>query len=85
MIQKHVQGVLVEVVEKQFMDGGKGYFCTLLTPTDTLVQFWAPSAFEGKLVEHSVERYTDALSQSFVLRRRIFDGKEKLALVEITA
>jgi len=83
MLTKKIRGILVEKTEKHFEDGGKGYFCQMISEDDQIVSFWAPSGIGELLTEKSVEKYEEGEAETFVLRRRVFGGQEKLSLVEV--
>lgn len=85
MLTKRESVIVVEKREKVFEDGGKGYFITAVQEDGKVIQFWAPGAMGEELVEHDADKWVDHMAIRVVLRRRVWNGVEKLSLVEWSA
>jgi len=86
MLIESFSAVLVEKREKQFPDGGKGWFCVLLKEDETLVQAWLPSGVSGaeNLESCDVERYRVDCAGFFRVSKRIWNNETKRTIVDFT-
>lgn len=76
------RGVLVDKYEKQFADGTRGFYCTIVTEERALKSFWCPESEEHFIGEaQEVEEYRPDLARDFRLRAKEWNGKTKYTLV----
>jgi len=79
-----VKGVVVEKIEKTFDDGSGGSIVIILKEDNTLLQFWANREFDDSIPEPiDTEEYDAADAHTFMIRTKMWDGKEKRHLVEV--
>jgi len=83
MLTKTVEIIVVGKREKVFEDGGKGYWVDAVDSAGKMMNFWVPGENGEVLEVHDVEKWDASLAITVVLRRRVWNGQEKLALVEL--